>query len=117
MEIIKATEKHIPEILELWIEFMKHHEEIDPRFPMRAEAPANFEIHIRKQMEAEDTLVLAALDEGGTVGFAVANIASYPPIFEFEKYGAIDSITVETRSRRKGIGDQLMDKIYEWFDS
>ncbi len=34
MEITPATEKHIPEIIELRKEFMDFHKDIDPRFPV-----------------------------------------------------------------------------------
>ncbi len=45
MEITEARENHIPEIVELWKEFMDFHRDIDPRFPMRKDAHTNWEKH------------------------------------------------------------------------
>ncbi|HEY32688.1 MAG TPA: hypothetical protein G4O10_06245 [Dehalococcoidia bacterium] len=47
IEIVEATESHIPDIVELWREFMDHHKDIDPRLPMREDAYIGFEQHLR----------------------------------------------------------------------
>ena len=88
MDFIEATDKHIPEIVELWIEFMDHHKDIDPRFPMRTDAHLNFEKHLREIIDSEDTQVLVILDDDRVIAYSVAEISRYAPIFERESYGA-----------------------------
>ncbi len=117
MEIITATDKHIPEIVELWNEFMVHHQAIDPRFPMRKDAHLSFEKHLREIIQAEKNLVLVALDSGNVVGFATSSIADYVPIWERETYGAIDTMAVKLDYRRQGIGEQMLGEIFNWFES
>ena len=115
MEIKLATQSHIPEIVKLWQEFMVHHEDIDPRFPMRKDAPSNFEKYLRELMQSEENLVLVALDNDRVIGFATCCISEYTPIWELERYGSIDSIAIQSSYRRRGIGEQMLAKIYEWF--
>jgi ribosomal protein S18 acetylase RimI-like enzyme len=118
IEIIKATESHVPDTVELWREFMDFHKDIDPRFPMREDAHVSFEQHIREQMEAEDTLVTVALDESRVVGYSVSKVNRYPPIWgERETYGYIDAMAITSDYRRKNIGEQMLGRIFEWFAS
>ncbi len=117
MEIITATEKHIPEIVELWKEFMDHHKDIDPRFPTRKDAPSNWEKHLRDLMKSQDNQILVALDRGYIVGYSIAQISRYAPLWERETYGVIDSMAVQSDYHRKGIGERMLAKIYEWFES
>ncbi len=117
MEIIEATDSHIPEIVQVWKEFMDFHKDIDPRFPMSKNAHLNWEKYLRDLMDSEDALVLIALDKSRVVGFSISQISKYPPIFKRETYGSIDSIAVKSEYRRKRIGEQMLTKIYEWFAS
>ena len=117
MEITVATESHVPEIIEIWQEFMDFHKDIDPRFPVRENAHLSFEKHLRDLMKSEDTLVLVALDKGCVVGFSDSQIKKYPPIWERETYGVISSMVVQSNYRRQGIGERMLDKIYDWFES
>jgi len=116
IEIVEATESHVPDTVELWREFMDHHKEIDPRFPMREDAHVGFEQHLRDLMRAEDTLVLVALDEGRVVGFSISQVQEYAPIWvEREAYGFIDTMAITSDYRRQGIGKQMLGRILEWF--
>jgi len=118
IEIAEATESHVPDMVELWREFMDHHKDIDPRFPVREDAYIGFEQHLRELMGAVDTLVLAALDESRTVGFSVSQANRYAPIWvERETYGFIDTVAITADYRRHGIGEQMLDRIFEWFTS
>jgi len=117
MEIILAIDSHIPEITELWKEFMDFHKDIDPRFPIRGDAPLELEKHLRELMKSEDALILVAFDGNHMVGFSISLINRYAPIWKREFYGAIDSIAVKSEYRRKGIGEQMLAKIFGWFES
>ena len=117
MEVVQAQEKHVAEIIELWLEFMGHHKDIDPRFPMRKEAPSNFEKHLLENMKSENAQVLVALDNDSIIGYSISRISTYPPVWERETYGAIDSIAVKSGYRRKRIGEKILEKIFDWFES
>jgi ribosomal protein S18 acetylase RimI-like enzyme len=117
MEIITATDKHILEIVELWKEFMIHHETVDPRFPMRKDAHSSFEKHLREILQAEKNLVLVVVDNRNVIGFSHSSINDYVPIWERETYGTIETMAVKSGYRRKGIGEQLLVEIFDWFES
>jgi ribosomal protein S18 acetylase RimI-like enzyme len=117
MEIIIGEEKHIPEIIELFKEFMEFHKKIDPRFPLSKYATKEFEKHLRELMKSEDSRILVAIDNEHVIGFMTARIATYTPLWEREKYGAIDTLAVTAGYRRMRVGEQMLYKIYQWFRS
>ena len=117
IEIATASETHVPQIVELWREFMDFHKDLDPRFPLRAEAPASYENYLREQMHSPDWLVLVALDGDTVVGLTVGQIMKYPPIFQRETYGYISEMAVKSDRRRQGVGELLLAKVFEWFKS
>ncbi|MFC2070324.1 GNAT family N-acetyltransferase [Chloroflexota bacterium] len=116
MEIIPATENHIPEIIELWIEFMDFHQEIEPALKRGKDGHLAFEKHLRDSMQTEDSQVLLALDNNEVVGFSISQISKPYPVYEQENYGLISSIAVKTGHRRKRVGEQLLVKISEWLE-
>ena len=115
IQITKARDKHIPEIVELWKEFMDYHKEFDSRFPMRENAYLSFQNHLKELMTSENKIVYIALDNDHVVGFATCSINTQAPIWEIEKYGTIDTLVVESQYRRKGIGAKMLSTINEWF--
>ena len=118
MEIITATDKHVPEIMEIWKEYVDFHKDFDPRFPIRKEAALNWEKYLRELMKVEDNQIVVASDKGHVVGFSIATIRKYPPtIFERETDGFISDMAVKTSYRRTGIGESMLGKIMEWFKS
>jgi len=117
MEITSATDAHVPEIVEVWKEFMDFHKDIDIRFPMKENAHLSWEKNLRDLMTSEDALVLVALDKDCVVGYSIALIDKYPPVFEREIYGFIASMAVQSNYRRKGIGERMLGKIFQWFES
>jgi ribosomal protein S18 acetylase RimI-like enzyme len=117
MEIIIAQESHLPEIIGLWDEFARFHEPFDPRYPMRDDIRSGYEVYLRKTMEEKDTRVMVAQDNGKTVGFVMAMIRKYPPVWQRERHGFIEEIAVAADYRRKGTGSRLLKKIMDWFES
>lgn len=116
-EIIPAEDSHIPEILQLWEEFMDFHKNLDPRFPLREDAKEKFENHLREMIDSENSIVLCAVNNTGIVGFAIAQKSNYPPIFDREDIGIIDSIFVGSSYRERGIGMTFLNRLYDWFDT
>ena len=104
MEIVTATESHIPEIVELWKEFMDFHKDIDPLWSRGKNGHTNWEKLLRGVMGSENALVLVALDKGHVVGYSISEKSKYPPYHEREIYGFIDDMAVKSNYRRKGIG-------------
>ena len=118
INIVKAEEKHVPAIGELWWEFMLVHQQADPIFtPREGAIPGFVDHHLRRFMKSEDGLVLVALDGNEVVGYSLAEIVAASPSFKREKYGEIDQLAVTASYRRKGIGKMMYTRIIKWFQS
>ena len=118
IEIIQAEAKHIPEIKELFLEFGIFHQTVDASFTPGDDAMENFETNIlKKHMESEDGLVLAAVYNNRIVGFSVSEVQEPWPGLKREKYGHIVFMAVTADYRRMGLAKKMLDKIIEWFHS
>jgi ribosomal protein S18 acetylase RimI-like enzyme len=118
IQIMKAEEKHVPAIGELWWEFMLVHQQADPIYtPREGAVPSFVENHLRRFMKSEDGLALVALDGEKIVGYALAEILPPSPGFKRDKYGEIDQLAVTASHRRTGIGEMLLGEIMKWFQS
>ena len=118
IEIVKAQEKHVTAIGQLWCELMIFHQNIDPIFTPREGTIAGFEENqVRRLMKAEDGLVLVALDKGRVIGYSLSETRGPSPGYKREKYGNIDNTAVTAAYRRKGIGEKMVAEIMKWFRS
>ena len=117
IEIIQATDAHIQEIAGIWKESMDFHSNIDAHFAARENAHTEFITHLREVMQKKDALTLVALEKGRVVAYSISFLFMRPPIFEERVYGFISDIAVKSDYRRKGIGEKLLDKMIEWFES
>ena len=117
MEIMQATRSQIPSIIEVWREFMAYHATLDSKFIIKEGAHLDFGKFVEDLISSDDSDVFVALENGQVVGYAIARISEYPPVFQVEKYGQICDLAVRSESQRKGIGEQILNKVFEWFKS
>lgn len=118
IKIVKAEEKHVTAIGQLWWEFIIFHQNIDPiDTPIENSIPHYQENHLRRFMKSEDGLVLVALDEAQAIGFSLSYISEPPPGLKRGKFGYIDEMAVTESYRRKGIGVKMVSEIMNWFKS
>jgi len=117
MSIILAEESHIPQIIEVWKEFMDYHRKLDSFFSRRDDGHLNFEKYINELMKSNEAQVLVALDEGNVVGYSIALLQYYPPVFKHRVYGVINDLAIKETHRRRGIGEQILSRMYKWFKS
>ena len=117
MRIIEAEEKHIPDIVDLWIGMMNYHKELNPYHTLRKEAPDNWERYLRNMMAKEDAKVLAALSDNDLpVAFIIGNIKGYPKLFRLDEYGFVSDIYIIPEHRSRGLGQQMVKELFQWFD-
>jgi hypothetical protein len=75
IEIVKAEEKHIAAIGQLWWEFMLFHQKIDSWFtPRDGSMPGFEENQVRRLMKSEDGLALVVLDRDKVIGYSLSEI-------------------------------------------
>ena len=117
-EIVRAQERHIPDISQLWLEFMRVHQDIDPIFEPRENAVPGFEENeVHRLMKSADGLALVALDMGQVIGFSLSEIHGPMKGYKLDRFGIISNMAVTAHYRRKGIGEKMLYEIYEWFRS
>ncbi len=117
IEIIRATEYHVPAIIELWKEFIDYHRDIEPVYARTEDAAAKFEEHLKNLMASDDSQVLVALDRGEAVAYSISQISKRPPMVLQTEFGFISDLGVRSDYRRKGLGEQVLNRILEWFES
>ncbi|MFX0042499.1 MAG: GNAT family N-acetyltransferase [Candidatus Hodarchaeota archaeon] len=115
INIIELNESNIPEILELWKELFDFNADIEPLFTRREDAHLNYESYLKELMKSDDVKIFGAVDDENLIGFIVAKLSYYPPIYLEEKYGLINDLIVTSSYRRMGIGSRLIEKARDWF--
>ena len=116
IEIVKAEEKHVADIGNLWWEFILFHQDIDPIYTtLEGAIPGFIENHLRPFMISEDRLALVAVDGTKVVGYSLSEIHRISPGLKREKYGYIDDMAVNASYRRNGIGEKMVAEITKWF--
>ncbi|HVP35441.1 MAG TPA: GNAT family N-acetyltransferase [Terriglobales bacterium] len=115
MVIRKATTKDLESIGLLWQEFMDFHKERDPIFARSTEGHEHFKEFIAGHLEKDSSLVLIAEQDGAAIGYCLAMLSKYPPVFEAKEYGTIYDLAVTQKFRRAGIGEKMYKVAEKWF--
>jgi ribosomal protein S18 acetylase RimI-like enzyme len=117
IKITQATGKDIPEIVELWKQLADHHSEIDSFFTRRKNGHSNFEAFIKGLINSVDAKIFVAFNDDKIIGYTIAKIDLYPPVYFLEKHGSIYDMFVTLEYRRMGIARSLWQKALKWFKS
>ncbi|MEE8418858.1 MAG: GNAT family N-acetyltransferase, partial [Dehalococcoidales bacterium] len=73
--------------------------------------------YLRPAMEAENSLVLVALEGELVVGYSYSFIVEPSSLNKRERYGNIHDMFITTQYRRKGIANIMFSEITNWFHS
>ena len=115
IKIAEATEKDIPEIVELWKELADYHSNIDSFFTRRDAGHVNFKSFITELIKSKEAKILIAIENEKIIGYTIAKIDLYPPVYLLEKHGSIYDMYVILKYRKKGIGNKLWQEALKWF--
>ena len=115
MEVVRALKSDIPAILEIWKELMDFHVPFDSRYTLSEGAEESMNDHLERLVEAEDALVIMAVENTKPMGFGIARIRNYPPVFIKQTYGTIEDLAVSSEYRRKGLGELMLNEMLDWF--
>jgi len=113
--IRKAKQEDIESIKELWKEFVDFHKFRDPFFTRSPDGHDRFGEFVLGNIESDDWLVLVSEHAGELIGYSMAAIQKYPPVFIKSIYGFIQDIAVTGEYRKHGIGKMLFENMIEWF--
>lgn len=92
--IKKATQSDLTAIGILWQEFMDFHKQRDSHFARSSDGHERFKEFIASHMTADTSCVLVAEQKGDIVGYCLATLAKYPPVFESRDYGTVFDLAV-----------------------
>ena len=113
-----AKEHHITDLGNLWMEFMRFSQDIEPiHEPQDDSIPIYINEHLRPAMETGNSLVLVALDGEQVVGYSYSFIVEPSDLVKREKYGIIHDMFITAQYRRKGIAKTMFSEITKWFHS
>ena len=115
IEVVRAEESHIKDIVKLWWEFICFHTDIEPFFTPTDDATVGFEKEfLRPAMKSEKSLVQIALDGEKAIGYSISKLQDIPGS-KIGRCGYIDHLHVTQDYQRQGIGEQMYEEIIHWF--
>ncbi len=114
MQILYATDRHVPGIVERWKELMDYHRGLDPAFTRRPDGHRRFGHFLVDCIDSDTFVVLVAVDGDEVLGYAMAKEERYPPVFERSRHGSIFDMAVNPDHQRRGIGSALLAGIEHW---
>jgi ribosomal protein S18 acetylase RimI-like enzyme len=94
---------------------MDFHKLRDSHFARSADGHERFEEFISGHMTSDMSCVLVAAQGITVVGYCLATLAKYPPVFENRDYGTVFDLAVTESCRRNGIGERLYHEAEAWF--
>ena len=115
MKIRKAAKEDVPKILPVWRELMELHARLDPFYTCRESAEKLFAKYVTDNIHDPKACVLTAETDGRVVGYCQGMIGKHPPVLEITEFGQIADFAVLEAYRRQGIGQQMLEKMFEWF--
>jgi ribosomal protein S18 acetylase RimI-like enzyme len=114
-----AIRQAIPEdtaaIVEIWKEFMDFHAVRDRHFTRSVQGHERFADFISGRIVHDASCVVVAEQAQKVVGYCLAVLSHYPPVFLYDTYGMISDLAVSASHRRQGIGQALVEHALAWF--
>lgn len=117
MNIREATKEDVPKILPVWREMMDFHAQRDICYNIRENAEKAFSKYLCKNFEKDDACIFIAQNNDNIIGYCQCQIIENPPVLVTEKYGSIAGMAVLEKYRRNGVGEQIVKKVIQWFQS
>jgi GNAT superfamily N-acetyltransferase len=111
ISIRPGTEADVPAIVDLWVEFMDLHRDMDRWYTISEESPGLYGEFVRQRMEDPSSAVIVAEVGERIVGFAVAVISERPALYARRQYATITEVAVTASARRFGAGAKLTEEI------
>ena len=104
LRIRKATQEDTRAIVELWKELMGFHKERDRHFTRSADGHKRFAEFVSGRIAHKASSILVAEQQDEIIGYCLATISKYPPVYEHQEYGAIFDLAVHAIALPQQIG-------------
>ncbi len=121
-KVRKATKKDIPQLVELWKKFIKHHQRLSPKtrfyMSMVKNADRKWVRYVKaKKLGKRNAMMFVAVKGKKLIGYATGNLEKNKPVYKLKSYGVFGSFFVVPEQRGKGVGNLLRHAVFEWFKS
>ncbi len=122
MEIKEADSKDAPKIVDLWLEFMKEHDDIvlnkNPKlkkFTIKdKEMKRVYKKFLGANIRSKSGTAFIAKENNAIAGYTLVLLKDEIPIFKNKKIGYISDLYVKKGFRKQGISSKLKDKAVQW---
>jgi GNAT superfamily N-acetyltransferase len=123
MIIEEAKIEDVPRIVQLWLEFMKEHDEIIIKENSElseceikdGNMGEKYREFLISHIESKDGAVFIAKENNEIVGYCLIFIKDEIPIYKNKKIGCASDLYVKKNFRNQGISSKLGDKSIKWF--
>ena len=123
MQIIEYEKKYLEDVKDLLVELEEYiltidKDNLDQLHPEYREKMAILDL---EEVENTNGKCFLAIEDGKAIGLIMGTIPSYDEYdyldYKCPKRGSVTELIVSTKIRSKGIGQQLMNKMEEYFKS
>jgi GNAT superfamily N-acetyltransferase len=112
-----ARAEDVSRIIPLWQELINVSSARDPHFRMRPDAVTDYQALLSEHLDKEDRLLVVADLDDEIVGYSQSVIDINPPTHATHKLGRILSTSVQSKFRRKGIGENMINYAVRWLET
>jgi len=102
-------------MVELWKGLMDFHATRDPIFTRKPDGEKAWETFMRENMAKDKACVFVAEGDRRIVGYCLALISNYPPVFSTPTHGELMDLMVHEEYRRLGVGERLFNAAKAWY--
>jgi len=115
VKLSKAKKEDVKDIVNIWVETIDWHSQIDEDFTLDKEGKMNFSFMVSKALHEPTQVVYVAKVEEEIIGFLFGYIKKHSGFFKKQDIAHISDIAVVESFRRQGIGTKLMEKFEKDF--
>lgn len=116
MKIRKATIRDIDSLLYLWQQLMDYHKSLNPlAFEFKKNARQIMKKFFVKNIKSRNSIVLLAEENNRSIGYLMAFIEDYPPIYVEDKIAYISDGYVAEGFRNKGVMRRMIAQVKIFF--
>ena len=113
--IRRAQQSDLDQLVTLWQELAELHADLMPEFALVPSGDKSVRAHLAELLRDDNERVFVAEENGALIGFINGAVRENPPVFAERYIGYIADAIVTVRSRRRGVGEQLVSTINAWF--
>ncbi|MEW5693382.1 MAG: GNAT family N-acetyltransferase [Candidatus Hydrogenedentota bacterium] len=115
IKIGQASLADIENIIDLWLEFVKHHSRIDAKLELDENACSYYRNYLNTLLHKDTTGAFVAKDKEKCIGYILGGLKQCPQPLKQYNYGLIAELYVDDNYRKLKIGKELLERIEEWF--